>query len=139
MKLITRNTDYAVRALCYLAGQGSAAVSVTELVARLRIPRPFLRKLLQTLGGEGILRSTKGQGGGFSLAKSPENIRLTDLIRIFQGGIQLNECIFKRKICPNRATCVLKREIDGIEQSALQRLEKVSIALLIRKGRHHDQ
>ncbi len=122
-----------MRALCYLARKEKCFVSATELVRELRIPRPFLRKILQTLSGEGFLKSTKGLGGGFSLVRSPETVRLTDLIRIFQGGIQLNECIFKKKICPNRGTCALKREIDAIERSALKQLEKVSIASLIRK------
>ncbi len=138
MKLITRNTDYAMRALCHIAQQKKEAVTVTEMVAALGIPRPFLRKIVQTLSGEGILASCKGQGGGFSLRKRPGDVRLTDLIRVFQGTIQLNECIFKKKICPMRRSCALKREIDGIERDALTRLHKVSIASLIRKGGRHD-
>ena len=134
MKLITRNTDYAMRALCYIAKQKRGSVSASEMVAALKIPRPFLRKILQTLSGEGLLKSVKGQGGGFSLAYSEEKIFLTDLIRIFQGSIQLNECIFKKKICPNRSTCVLKKEIDGIEQAALERLGRISLASLMGTG-----
>ncbi|HQB94637.1 MAG TPA: Rrf2 family transcriptional regulator [Candidatus Omnitrophota bacterium] len=130
MKLITRNTDYALRALCYIAEQEKDSVSVPEMVAALHIPRPFLRKLLQTLSAEGILQSFKGQGGGFTLARDPEQIRLTELIRIFQGTVELNECIFKRKVCPNRATCRLKREIDAIEKDVLRRLSAINIASL---------
>jgi Rrf2 family protein len=109
MKLITRNTDYAMRALCYIAKQKNESVDVNELVRELGIPRPFLRKILQTLSGEGLLLSYRGQGGGFSLARTPEKILLTDLIRIFQKTIRLNECIFKKKICPQRGTCMLNR------------------------------
>ncbi len=134
MKLITRNTDYAMRALCYIAKQGKGSVSAAEMVAALKIPRPFLRKILQTLSSEGLLRSVKGQGGGFSLARSREKILLTDLIRIFQNTIQLNECIFKKRICPNRSVCVLKKEIDAIEQDVLQRLGRISIASLVGAG-----
>ncbi|MFH0984057.1 MAG: Rrf2 family transcriptional regulator [Candidatus Omnitrophota bacterium] len=134
MKLITRNTDYAMRALCYIAQQGSPSVSAAEMVERLRIPRPFLRKILQVLSGEGILRSTKGQGGGFSLAYAKEKVLLTDLIRIFQNTIQLNECVFKKKVCPNRSTCMLKKEIDSIEKDVLERLHKISIASLVVGG-----
>lgn len=137
MKLITRNTDYAMRALCYIAKQEKDSVSVTEMVRRLGIPRPFLRKILQTLSNEGLLKSLRGQGGGFSLVISPKKILLTDLIRIFQSSIQLNECVFKKKLCPNRGTCMLKKEIDGIEQDVLGRLSRISIASLLvnpRKG-----
>lgn len=135
MKLITRNTDYAVRALCYLAQQGDRFVPVTEMVAVLKIPRPFLRKILQTLSGEGLLKSTKGQGGGFSPAVPAEKILLTDMIKIFQNTIQLNECIFKKKICPNRSTCVLKKEIDSIEHDVLHRLRRITIASLVNGAR----
>ena len=134
MKLITRNTDYAMRALCHIAGQEKESVSVTEMVAELKIPKPFLRKILQTLSGEGLLRSTKGQGGGFSLALPVGKILLTDLIRIFQNTIQLNECVFKKKLCPNRSACVLKQEIDGIERDVLGRLGRISIASLLEKA-----
>ena len=132
MKLITRNTDYAVRALCYVAGQGKGFVSAAEMVAKLKIPRPFLRKLLQTLSAEGILSSFKGQGGGFALAKRPENVPLADLVRIFQGTVELNQCIFKKKICPNRKTCVLRKEINRIERDVLMRLRGITIASLVK-------
>lgn len=130
MKLITRNTDYSVRALCHMTRRGKEQVPVSELVAALKIPGPFLRKLLQTLSAEGILRSTRGKGGGFTLAKSPETILLTDLIRIFQDTVRLNQCIFKKKPCPNRGVCVLKKEIDQIERNVLDRLSRISIASL---------
>ena len=134
MKLITRNTDYAMRALCYIARQNKESVSAAEMVAKLRIPRSFLRKILQVLSGKGLLKSTKGQGGGFSLSRPKEKILLTDLIRIFQSAIQLNECVFKKKICPHRARCVLKKEIDEIEEKVLGRLGRISIASLVGTG-----
>jgi Rrf2 family protein len=121
-----------MRALCYIAKQKKESVSAAEMVAELRIPRPFLRKILQILSGEGLLISAKGQGGGFSLAYPKEKVLLTDLIRIFQNTIQLNECIFKKKICPNRSTCMLKKEIDSIEKDVLKRLHRISIASLSR-------
>lgn len=135
MKLITRNTDYAIRALCYLAKQEGKSATVVDLVAELGIPRPFLRKILQMLSAEGILRSFKGAGGGFLLCRRPANIPLTELIHIFQNTIHLNECVFKKKICPNRSTCVLKKEIDAIETDVLNRLERITIASLLKNGK----
>lgn len=131
MKLITRNTDYAMRALCYIANQKKDAVTVTEMVENLAIPRPFLRKILQTLSSDGLLNSIRGVAGGFSLARPAEKIFLIDLIRIFQNAVRLNECIFKKKPCPNRSACMLKREIDSIEQDALDRLGRITIRSLI--------
>lgn len=132
MKLITRNTDYAIRALAFIAKNSDRVVSTSEMVAGLRIPRPFLRKILQALHKKRLLNAYKGQGGGFSLAVKPSKICLIDLIRIFQGPLKLNECMLKRSICPNIKTCKLKKKIDNIEKYVIAQLKPVSIASLLK-------
>lgn len=132
MKLLTRNTDYAVRAICFLANKKGAISDVPGMVKELGIPRPFLRKILQTLAREGVVTSTKGVGGGFRLSVKPEAIYLADLIRIFQGQIKVNECIFKKKICPNVRTCPLKTKIDAIERLVASKLDSITIGGLLR-------
>lgn len=133
MKLMTRNTDYAVRAICYMAGKSRGVISVTELVKELKIPGPFLRKILQLLTKSGLARSYKGVGGGFRLAVKPDKIYLSDIIRIFQGKFTLNECFFKKELCPNRRTCVLKKRIDSIEQRAQEEVGAITIGSLIKE------
>ena len=133
MKLITRDTDYAIRALRYMAGARKEMVSVGDLVRELRIPRPFLRKILQVLNKKGVLRSSRGKGGGFMMAAAPNKISLVDLIELFQGPVKLNECIFKKKICPDRSICTLKKKIDAIERDVISALESVTIASLLRE------
>jgi len=131
MKLITRDTDYAVRALCFIAGVPEKIVAVPELVKNLKIPRPFLRKILQKLHKSGVLKAYKGKGGGFQLARAPQKIMLVDLINIFQGPFRLNECIFKKKICPGRSACVLKSKIDNIEQQVIRELSNIALSSLM--------
>ena len=82
MKLITRDTDYALRAICFLASNKKGHFCVPKLVKKLGIPGPFLRKLLQVLHNKGILNSFKGKGGGFSLAKAPKDIFLVNIMHI---------------------------------------------------------
>ncbi len=130
MRLITRNTDYAMRALVYLCLRRNKTTSVSELVKKIRIPRPFLRKLLQRLNKEGILKSSKGPSGGFVLAVEPERIHLTDLIKIFQGSLKLNECLFKKEPCPQIKICPLNKEIEDIEKGVVSRLSSISVASL---------
>jgi len=132
VKLITRDTDYAIRALCFISQSKEKIVSVSSLVKELRIPQPFLRKILQVLNKKGILKSHKGVGGGFQLSTSANNIFLIDLIKTFQGPLSLNECFFKKKICPNRSICALKKKIDAIEKDMLRKLESISIASLLK-------
>ena len=133
MKLITRNTDYAVRALCCIAKQKQEIISADQLVKSLEIPRPFLRKILQTLNKEGLLNSSKGKNGGFAFAESPEKITITDVMKIFQGPIRLNECKFKKSDCPYMSDCLLKKKIDEIEKEVIAKLKTITIASIIKK------
>ncbi len=133
MKLITRNTDYAVRAVCYMSRKADKLVSVSELVRELRIPKPFLRKILQILNKEGIVKSHRGIGGGFRLARPTSKIYLTDLINVFQGPLRLNECLFKKELCPNRKRCHLKNRIDKIEKFVVSEVESITVKDLIDK------
>ena len=131
MKLITRNTDYAIRALCCIAGGKEEVVSADQIVKSLEMPRPFLRRILQKLNKKRFLYSYKGKGGGFALAVSPKKIIITDLMEIFQGPLKLNECTFKKNICPNMKNCSLKKKIDEIEKEVIFKLKKITIASLL--------
>lgn len=133
MKLITRNTDYAVRALCCIAEQKQGVISADQLVKSLKMPRPFLRKILQTLNKEGLLNSSKGKGGGFTLIISPEKITLTDVMKIFQGPLKLNECKFRKNDCPYISDCFLKKKIDEIEKEVIAKLKAITITSIIKK------
>jgi Rrf2 family protein len=133
VKLITRNTDYAVRALCCIAEQKQEVISADRLVKSLDMPRPFLRKILQTLNKEGLLNSSRGKGGGFALALSPGKITLTDVMKIFQGPIRLNECKFKKSYCPYINDCLLKKKIDEIEKEVIAKLKAITMASIIKK------
>lgn len=134
MKLMTRDTDYAIRALVFMAQHKKEIVSVSRLVGALGIPRPFLRKLLQVLNNKGILKSYKGTGGGFILARPENKINVIDLIRIFQDDLSINECLFKKGICPEIRTCALRKKINSIKTYALSQLKPVTIAALLEEG-----
>ncbi|MBI5144455.1 MAG: Rrf2 family transcriptional regulator [Candidatus Omnitrophica bacterium] len=134
MKLITRDIDYAIRALCHIANSEKEIVSVTELVKGLEIPRPFLRKILQVLHRSAILKSYRGKNGGFLLALSPVNILLTDIIEAFRGPMKLSDCLFKNRICPDVKSCMLKNKIDSIERGVISGLKSITIQSLLKEG-----
>lgn len=134
MKLITRKTDYAVRALCYLARAEKRVRPVAALVAALRIPRPFLRQILQRLQHGGILASRRGNGGGFALAKPARKIYLMEIRAIFQGPpVVFKNCLFRKRICPNRRRCRLRRRIEEIEKEVADKLNAIRLADLLPK------
>ncbi|MBN1492619.1 MAG: Rrf2 family transcriptional regulator [Candidatus Omnitrophica bacterium] len=138
MKLITRETDYAIRALVHIAKSDKEIVTVTDLVETTAVPRPFLRKLLQTLNREGVLKSFKGKSGGFTLALSPEEILITRIITIFQGTMQLNECMFKKDICPNTETCSLRKILNNIQDYATRSFAGVTLKEIMKEEPHES-
>ncbi|MBM3708257.1 MAG: Rrf2 family transcriptional regulator [Actinobacteria bacterium] len=131
MKLITRETDYAIRALGYIAKNDGRIISITEIVKELDQPRPFLRKLLQILNQKGILKSFRGKDGGFKLALKPEDITLVGIMEIFQGKFKLKDCLLKKKICPNKPTCLLKAKLDKIERYVEEELRTTTLKSII--------
>lgn len=132
MKLITRDTDYAIRAICYIAQQKKRVVSAVELVEKLRTPHPFLRKILQALNKRKILRSYKGSGGGFKLSTASNKVSLVDLMEVFQGALTLNECFLKRLACPDIKICPLRKKIKNIENYVFKQLRSITIASLLK-------
>jgi Rrf2 family protein len=130
MKLITRDTDYAIRALNYIVCNEGRTISIKELVKELETPKPFLRKILQLLSINGILKSHKGKNGGFELAMEPGKIYVLDLMQIFQGKFKISECIFKKNTCPNQQYCLLKTEIDSIEKMVLEKIGTITLKSL---------
>jgi len=130
MKLITRDTDYAIRALNYIICNEGRTVSITELVKELETPKPFLRKILQLLSINGILKSYKGKNGGFILARGPKDIFLLDLMQVFQGKFKISECLFKKNACPDQEYCPLKSEIDSIEKLVLEKISAITLKSL---------
>jgi len=132
MKLLTRNTDYGIRALLFIVKEKGRVVAVPELVQALKIPRPFLRKILQRLVKKGFIKSYKGVGGGFRSALPANKIYIVEVVKAFQGPISLNECFLKKELCPNRKVCPLKRKIDRIERHIVSELETITIAELLK-------
>lgn len=132
MKLLTRDTDYALRAVCCIAGKKGRAASVRDLTEDLDMPRPFLRKILQILNKEGVLTSQKGKGGGFTLVADIKKLSMFDMIEIFQGPFELSDHVFRGKICPYIDTCIMKTKLDKIEENVIRDLKAVTIASLLK-------
>ncbi len=87
MRVSTRG-DYAARALLSLALHTEGTpTSVREIAERTALPQPYLEQILLALKGAGIVRSKRGVGGGYVLARHPDEIRLSDIVRAVDGPI----------------------------------------------------
>ena len=137
MRLLNRDTDYAVRALLQIAREPSRRMPVSELAARLKIPHPFLRKIFQTLQKEGVVISSKGKGGGFVLAAAPREISLTRLMEIFQGPLELSHCLYVEDLCTDIRTCPLRRRILSLEKVIVKDIQSITLQSLLDKRRNN--
>jgi Rrf2 family protein len=106
---ITRQADYAVRAVLYLVQLGPDRRASTSLIAQeQKIPSSFLAKIISQLSVAGLLQTTRGARGGVSLARPAENISLLEIVEAIDGPIFLNECVIGDGICPFGDTCPIR-------------------------------
>lgn len=106
---ITRQADYAVRAVLYLSKLGSNQRAATSQIAEdQKIPSSFLAKIVSQLSVAGLLQTSRGARGGVSLAKTPEEISLLDVVEAIDGPIMLNECVSGNGSCVFGSTCPMK-------------------------------
>ncbi len=136
MKLSTKG-QYATRALLDLAQhRDDEPVQLRDIARRQEIPQRYLEHLITPLIAAGIMTSTRGPRGGVSLARSPDDIRLDEVIHLLEGSVAPVECVNNPSLC-NRATlCAardvwgdLKKAIDGVLSSVtLRELVKRQVA-----------
>ncbi len=106
---ITRQADYAVRAVLYLAELGPGGRASTAQIAReQRIPLTFLAKIVSQLSSAGIVRATRGAHGGVALARAPEDVSLLDIIEAIDGPVMLSECTLNPDTCTLSDDCVVR-------------------------------
>ena len=135
MNFIARDTDYAVRALIFMAEvikkKPKEVITVDQIVNELDLPKRFTRRILQKLAKNKVLYSYKGKDGGFSFLILPSKIKLIDLMKIFQGGMDFTNCLLKGKICPNVKKCPLRKRLKKVCSTVKKELEKITITSLL--------
>ena len=90
---VSTRGDYACRALLSLAlhEDETGPTSVRDIAERTGLPQPYLEQILLALKGAGLVRSKRGVGGGYTLARSPHDIRLSEIISAVDGPITLGD------------------------------------------------
>lgn len=91
---VSRKIDYALRAVIYLTIRSDRRpCSVAEIAAREGVPKKFLEKIIQDLIHSGLVRSTRGAQGGYTLAREPEGVTFKDVIEAIEGPVSVNVCV----------------------------------------------
>ncbi|MBC7782368.1 MAG: Rrf2 family transcriptional regulator [Burkholderiales bacterium] len=105
--IFTTPTEYAIRGMAELCGRGGAdrPVMLDDLVIGTTLPRDFLAKVFQRLVKSGLLKSAKGRGGGFMLAKPANLISLEEIINAIDGPIHVDSCVVGLAKCNDAQPC----------------------------------
>ena len=133
MITLTQKAKYALKALVFLAkARESEPVLITKIAESEGIPRKFLELILLELKNSGVLQSKKGRGGGYWLARPPEDIYLGHVIRIFEGALAPLPCASKRyyrrcEECADEATCEVRAVMLEVKQVTLRVLDTTSV------------
>jgi len=137
--MLSKKSKYAIKALIVLGkNYGKEPMQILKIAEEENIPKKFLEQILLEMRNAGILYSKKGAGGGYSLNKDPEDIRLSQVIRLTDGPIALLPCVslnFYRRCdeCKTEATCGIRDTFVDVRNAMLQILNDTSIADIIKR------
>jgi Rrf2 family protein len=137
VKVSTRG-DYAARALLSLALHGQdRPTSVKEIAERTSLPQPYLEQILLALKGAGLVRSKRGVGGGYVLARAPEYISLGQIVSAVEGPIVAGDFgePHQNGACDHEGQCVLLAVWAEVGGHMREHLDSFTLADMVSQAR----
>ncbi len=133
MLQITRDGEYAVRAVVFLAAQPEGKVSlITEISETQEVPKSYLSKIMQHLVRSGLVKSRRGAKGGFVLARPANEITLRQTIEALEGPIHLNVCLIKKGECHRDDLCPVHPVWRDAQRKLIEILDSKTMADLVK-------
>lgn len=130
---ITRQADYALRAMLYLAKlEPSHRAATSQIAESKKIPPSFLAKIVSQLSIAGLIHTSRGARGGVTLAKPPEEITVLDVVEAIDGPISLNECTLSPEGCPFSDDCPIHDLWCGTQKELIEKLRKTTFATFVK-------
>jgi Rrf2 family protein len=108
-------------------------VQLDEMAGKLSVPRHFLAKIMKSMVKEGILDSTKGPYGGFSVNAKTLSAKLIQLVKITDGVEQFNTCVLSLRKCNSKNPCPLHFQMMKLRDDMLAEFSKKTIGDLLNK------
>lgn len=127
---LTQHTDFGLRLLIVLAREGGGPMALPEFAARQRLSYHHVAKVAQALVHEGFISSTRGRSGGVQLARSPEDIRVGEVVRALERGLRLADCAH----CELRDDCATSGLLAEALEAFLAVLDRTTLAEAARRG-----
>jgi len=128
---VTRYTDYSLRVLMFLGMTEERRSTIREISEAFDISRNHLMKVVQQLVSEGYVDSVRGVGGGLRLAKSPDRVRIGQVVRAMEPDMGLVECMRPGNTCVITEACRLRGMLTRARQDFLDSLDQHTLAELI--------
>jgi len=129
--IITRATEYAIRAVLYMACQPQGEIILKKDICRVQEITPaFLTKILQPLIKAGVVGSQRGVGGGFFLAKPAGDITLFDIVKTQEGPLYLNQCLIEGNDCSREFFCPVHGAWQEVRTEFMETLSRYDFATL---------
>ncbi|HXV35758.1 MAG TPA: SUF system Fe-S cluster assembly regulator [Myxococcota bacterium] len=129
---IGRLTDYGIVVMAHLAERGGdGSHNARELAAETRLSVPVVSKILKALTRAGLLTSQRGSKGGYSLARSPGEISVVEMITALEGPVGITECTLHPGVCAQEPSCQVRdpwQRINGAVRAALDRITLADLA-----------
>lgn len=126
---LTKAGDYGIFGVIYLAKQPPGKiVSLSEVAKAENLPEKFLAKIFQNLTRSGLIRSHRGAGGGFSLARPTNKITVKELLESIQGPIYFTKCLSELGECDRKDICKLRKLWGKAQDYALKIMTQNTLA-----------
>ncbi len=136
---LSRRSEYGLRALVDLARhRPDGPVPLAILADRNRLPPKFLEQILASLRRAGIVRTTLGARGGYTMSADPAEVTIGRVIRLLDGALAPVGCVslrfYERCSCPDEPACPLRDLMIDVRDALLAILDRETLADLA--GRH---
>jgi Rrf2 family nitric oxide-sensitive transcriptional repressor len=126
---LTLYTDYSLRVLLYLGLNPRRMATITDIAQSYGISRNHLVKVVHNLATQGFIHSTRGRGGGITLARPAAQINIGDVVRHTEVSFDLVECFDpQRNTCPIAAACILKSALYEAQRAFMGVLDRYTLA-----------
>jgi Rrf2 family protein len=131
MRLSTRGC-YGLRAMLELAlNYGGKPVLMRQIADKQGISRKYLHALLTSLKAAGLVRSVRGSGGGYMLARAPARIKVDQIVKVLEGSLSLTDCVEDASTCERSETCVTIDLWRQVSESMVRLLSAVTLEDLV--------
>lgn len=126
---LTLYTDYSLRVLLYLGVNPRRMATITDIAQSYGISRNHLVKVVHNLATQEFIHTSRGRGGGITLARPPAEINIGDVVRHTEVNFHLVECFdHERNTCPIAAACFLKNALYEAQHAFIAVLDRYTLA-----------